>query len=193
MSRVVVGGSAAEAGLPGDWAGANQSIDVGNFMTDDEGVATLDFITVGLSLFPVQPPATTIDFVATGIATAVAHEAGHIFGCWHTEPLPADLLAGTPNLMNHDVTGALIASFGPDGVFGNADDGQIQLGAGQFWQYVFSGRNDTLNTVAFGLSTGRGADDLARIGISEAPTSGETASQTICSPPLPSRPPTIRQ
>jgi hypothetical protein len=157
VSRVVIGGTPEEAGLPAGILGMSEDIDVGNFKTDDESVATVDFITLGLALFPIQPPATKIDFIATGIATLVAHEAGHLFGCFHTDQNPTDPFApGTPNLMDHYITTGLVRAIGPDGIFGTADDTSLELGVDSYSaEEVFRGVNDTLNTVAFDLSTGK--------------------------------------
>jgi hypothetical protein len=63
--------------------------------------------------------------------------------------------------MTHDIGPALIATFGPDGIFGNEDDGDLKLGVGSYWALEsFRGRDDTLNTVAFGLSTGQGPAEM---------------------------------
>jgi hypothetical protein len=148
VSRVVVGGTEAQVGH----AGLAQDVDVGNFKTDDEAVATLDRLTRGLARIPIRPPATTIDFLTEGIATLVAHEAGHLFGSFHTDQSPTDIFAGTGNLMDPNYT----AHVGPDNIFGTGDDADMQLGVdGYLSSEVFRGVNDTLNTVSFGLSTGR--------------------------------------
>ena len=47
---------------------------------------------------------------------------------------------------------------GPDLTFGTADDVTMQFGADRYSTLEqFQGLNDTLNTVAFGFSTGKGA------------------------------------
>jgi hypothetical protein len=74
----------------------------------------------------------------------ISHEAGHFFGNWHTDPTAA-------NIMNQ----GLARFLGPDRVFGTADDVDIDFGRGAYWQDEgFAGTEDTLNTIAFGLSTG---------------------------------------
>src|SRR5262249_8560065 len=84
VSRVVVGGTQAEAGFTGGTAGEAEDTDVGNFKTNDEAVATLDFIKDGLDHYPPRPE-QVVDFVARAAATLVLHEAGHLFGCFHTD------------------------------------------------------------------------------------------------------------
>ncbi|HEY1378503.1 MAG TPA: hypothetical protein VGF55_17015 [Gemmataceae bacterium] len=153
VSRIVVGGKGGEPGFDPGTGGIAQDIDVGNFKTDDMAVVLGDIITSALQLIPIQAPATVRDFAVAGIADLVAHEAGHILGCFHTEQDEADPTAGIPNLMDH---AASWHSVGPDHVFGTADDGDVQFGVDEYSSAdPYRGRNDTLNTVAFGLSTGQ--------------------------------------
>jgi hypothetical protein len=152
VSRIVVGLINDPAFTP---LGISQYIDVGNFKTDDQAIAKVDYISGALTRFPTQPPATTIDFVAAALGFLISHEAGHIFGCWHSDQTATDPFAGTPNLMDPDG----ITTLGPDLIFGSADDIDLQLGVDSYRLVESrSGRNDTLNTVAFGLSTGTQAD-----------------------------------
>jgi hypothetical protein len=155
VSRVAICGSRAEAGFLGLHIGEAETTDVGNFKTDDEAVATVDIIQFGLSVFPIRKPATVIDFAAQTLANLAAHEVGHIFGCFHTDQ-SLGTYAGTPSLMDPDLRGM----YGPDEVFGTKDDADLQLVAesyDQAGQFLFRGLDDTLNTVAFGLSTGTAA------------------------------------
>jgi hypothetical protein len=151
VSRVAVCGSRAEAGFLDLHIGEAETTDVGNFKTDDEAVATVDIIQFGLSVFPIRKPATVIDFASETLANLAAHEAGHIFGCFHTDQ-SLGTYTGTPSLMDGDLRGM----YGADEVFGTKDDPNIQLVADSYdLNAYFRGLNDTLNTVAFGLSTGK--------------------------------------
>jgi hypothetical protein len=152
VSRVVVGGTQAEAEFPGNLIGEAEDVDVGNYKTDDEAVATLDFVKGGIDFY--HPAADRlVDFVATGIAALVLHEAGHIFGCFHTDQPEADHGSGVPSLMDGDVLANLVRAFGPDAVFGTSDDFTLRYAVDGYGE-AFQGRDDALNTVAFGLSVG---------------------------------------
>jgi hypothetical protein len=157
-SRIVIGGTNAQVGFPADISGLAEGVDLGNFKTDDQAVLVLDYIKGGMGFIGIQPPATTIDFVTEGIATAAAHEAGHLFGAFHTDQADTgDVFAGVPNLMDPH---SIIETVGPDLTFGTADDVNVQLGTDAYQQNAgFGGRDDTLNTVAFDLSTGKGHTD----------------------------------
>src|SRR4029453_13932314 len=75
-------------------------------------------------------------------------EAGHIFGNWHTDALLPQF-----NLMDQFLSPR--EGLGPDGTFGTADDTDVDFGQGIFSRFeTFAGVEDTLNTIAFGLSTG---------------------------------------
>ncbi|HEY7087237.1 MAG TPA: hypothetical protein VH518_04055 [Tepidisphaeraceae bacterium] len=159
VSRVVIGGTAEEAGLVGKLAGffgENETNDIGNFKTNDQAVASLSWITDGIQFAGVGAvaPVTQVDLVATGIAVLAAHEVGHIFGCGHTDQPADDFYGGLPNVMDRGVQ----AFIGPDLLLGTADDRLPHLGVDGYntSDEGITGINDTLNTVAFGLSTGKG-------------------------------------
>jgi hypothetical protein len=174
VSRVVVGGTPAEAGFRGDFQGFAQDIDVGNFKTNDEAVATLAFIKEGLDLNHPRPE-QVVDFVALGAATIVLHEAGHLFGCFHTDQSSTDFFAGVPSLMDPGIVPSLIRSVGPDAVFGTSDDLELRYSVdAYFTNEPYRGRDDTLNTIAFGLSVGKGAP--ARLSGVAAGLTGEGGS-----------------
>src|SRR5262245_58695185 len=153
VSRVVIGGTPEEAGIPG--AGLASDIDPGNFQTNDEAVVTLSFETKALDLIPVQSPHTRIEFIGLLLGVGASHEAGHIFGNFHTDISLTDLFAGVPNLM--DANAGLPLLWVPDRVFGTADDRVSTFGVDDYYHNEpFQGVEDTLNTIAFGLSTGKG-------------------------------------
>jgi hypothetical protein len=176
VSRVVVGGTTAEAHLP-DADGKSQDVDVGNFKTDDEAIVTLDFVAGGLAL-PNHTANQAIDFIAIGIATLVVHEAGHIFGVFHSTS-PTDTDPGLVGLSDTRTNSCLGISFGPDGLFQTEDDFELRFITDDYdLESPYRGRNDTLNTVAFGLSVGLGTPAgfarNASSGVGESEASGHS-------------------
>lgn len=156
VSRIIIGGTIAEFGIP--TIGIAQSIDPGNFATQETAVVLLDLLSARpnrgfptLNEIPRDPSASMIDLIGVAVGNITAHEAGHFFGNWHTDQF--DPLA---NIM--DQGGNLLGTFGvgPDGVFGTADDVDVDFGPNVFVPNEgFTGIEDTLNVIAHGLSTGR--------------------------------------
>jgi hypothetical protein len=153
VSRVVIGGSTAEAGFT--TVGIAQSIDPGNFAHEETALVLLDFLSQpagpGFSLNTyLTPESDRITFIGRAIGNVAAHEIGHYLGSWHTDPLNA-----TVNLM--DAGGAGFIGFfgvGPDGVGGTADDTDNDLTAADVYRPSegFTGIEDALNRTAFALS-----------------------------------------
>jgi hypothetical protein len=149
VSRIAVGPLRGHT-PPGD--GVAQFIDVGNFDTHDEAVVTTDFMTAAIRDVPVQPPLTVLDGLGIGIGDLISHEAGHLFGCYHTDQ--PSIFEGTPNLM--DPVGSEL--LGPDLILGTKDDVVREFGVDAFARNeLFEGIDDTLTTAAYGLSMGKGA------------------------------------
>jgi hypothetical protein len=153
VSRVVVGGSVAQLGLA--VIGIAESIDVGNFETAEDAVVLLDFLSGpandpnSLNRIPRAPGVGMVELVGVGVGNIVAHEIGHYSGNWHTEQF-----FGPANLMDQGGNLAGMLGVGPDGVFGSADDVDVDFGRDLFVPGErFEGIEDTLNAVAFGLST----------------------------------------
>ncbi|QDU07645.1 GEVED domain-containing protein [Gimesia aquarii] len=151
VSRVIVGGTINEFGI--STIGIAESIDVGNFDTTESAVVLLDLLS---STNPADPNSlnniirnfntTIIDLVGEAVGNIVSHEAGHFFGLWHTSRFNAD-----SQIM--DVGGDIGNSIGigPDGFFGTTDDDPVEFGTD--FLFEFFGRQDSINTLAFGLST----------------------------------------
>jgi hypothetical protein len=178
VTRAVIGGTTAEAGFSGGQAGV---IDPGNFSTDDQPVVTLSWIReFGFDQIPVASGRTKIELLAMEIGLLAAHEVGHVFGNYHTDASIADPFNGAPNIM--DQFRMITRSIGPDGVFGSADDVDVDFGVDSFATTEgFRGIEDTLNVIALGLSTGKGTGDGSSggssgsgggIGYSFAPSDG---------------------
>jgi hypothetical protein len=151
VARVVIGGTWEESGFDG-YSGLAESLDIGNFKTNDQAVATLSWITDAVDIVSAQAPVSQIDLFALGIADLAAHEAGHLFGAVHTDQDPADDAQGVAQVM-----GFIGEFIGPDLVLGSDDDLKLVMGVDGYNEFEFyGGMNDTLNTLAFGLSTGTG-------------------------------------
>ena len=156
VSRIVIGGSVAESGIP--TIGIAQSIDVGNFDAEETALVLLDALSanpgdptfdfgVSLNQFPLAPGSTKIDLVGVAVGNITAHEAGHFFANWHT-----DQFNPSANIMDQggNLPGTL--GIGPDGVFGSADDVDVDFGPDVFVpREGFVGVEDTLNSISFGL------------------------------------------
>lgn len=153
VSRVIVGGSTFELGI--DTVGIAESIDVGNFQTAETAVVLLDALSgpagepASLNQYVLDPSVTIIDLIGSVVGIIVAHEAGHLFANWHTSRT-----SGAANIM--DEGGDLDNTIGLVGpVWGDGDEIDVDFGPDDFSpREGFTGVEDTLNAIAFGLSTG---------------------------------------
>jgi len=158
VSRLIVGGTIGELGI--GVLGIAESIDVGNFDTEETAVILLDImsgqINAGglddLNAIPLAADASKIDLVAAGVGGVAAHEAGHFFGLWHTNNAN-----NVQNLIDVGGNGVLDeVGVGPDGIFGSPDDVNTsflnpdQYNPAEF----FTGTEDTLNTLSWSLASG---------------------------------------
>jgi hypothetical protein len=153
VTHLFIGGTIAELGI--NTIGIAQSIDVGNYDAADKGIVLLDLLSespgvYGGSLNAIShtPGTDFIEFIGQVVGNITAHEAGHTFGNYHT-----DTTNSTFNIM--DQGGSLgIYGIGPDGIYGTADDSDVDFVADIYAANEgFVGREDTLNTTAFALST----------------------------------------
>jgi hypothetical protein len=154
VHRIVVGGTIAESGI--DTIGIAQFIDPGNYATEDSAIVLLDVLSdpaggsASLNTY-ITPASNKIKFIGRALGNVISHEAGHLYGSFHTDPLNA-----TPNLM--DAGGAFPGLFGvgPDNVGGTADDFDYDFGDDSFTpDEGFAGTEDTLNTTAWALVKGK--------------------------------------
>ena len=156
VSRIVVGGTIPELFI--GTIGIAQSIDVGNFETSETAVVLLDLLSApatnpnSLNQFAIGPQATIIDLIGVGVGNITAHEAGHFLGNWHT-----DQFNDLPSIQDQGGNLANFIGLGPDGIFGTADDFDVDFGRDEFVPNEgFTGIEDTLNTIAIGTPTPRG-------------------------------------
>ncbi|HTJ37446.1 MAG TPA: PPC domain-containing protein [Dactylosporangium sp.] len=153
VHRIVVGGTIAESGI--DTIGIAQYIDSGNYATEDTALVLLDVLSdptgdASLNTY-ITPASNKIKFIGRALGNVISHEAGHLYGNFHTDPLNA-----TPNLM--DAGGAFPGLFGvgPDNIGGTADDVDYDFGEDVFTpDEGLAGVEDTLNTTAWALVKGK--------------------------------------
>ncbi|WP_426503694.1 hypothetical protein ACPPVO_39575 [Dactylosporangium sp. McL0621] len=153
VHRIVVGGTVAESGI--DTIGIAQFIDPGNYATEDSAIVLLDTLSdpggsASLNTY-ITPASNKIKFIGRALGNVISHEAGHLYGNFHTDPLN-----DTPNLM--DAGGAFPGLFGvgPDNVGGTADDFDYDFGDDEYTpDEGLVGTEDTLNTTAWALVKGK--------------------------------------
>lgn len=149
VSRVVVGGTIRQTGLP--TIGIAQSIDPGNFGHEETAIVLLDELSrrsgPGHSLNTyLRPRSDRVAFIGHALGNVIAHETGHLIGSFHT-----DNANGRVNLM--DAGGGDFRRFygvGPDRVGGTADDTDVNFGEDVFApDEGFHGLQNTLNNSAW--------------------------------------------
>jgi hypothetical protein len=153
VHRLIVGGTIAESGI--DTIGIAQYIDPGNYATEDTALILLDVLSdptgdASLNTY-ITPASNKIKFIGRALGNVISHEAGHLYGSFHTDPLNA-----TPNLM--DAGGAFPGLFGvgPDNIGGTADDVDYDFGDDEYTpDEGLVGVEDTLNTTAWALVKGK--------------------------------------
>jgi hypothetical protein len=153
VSRVVVGGTIAESGIP--TIGIAQSIDPGNYATEETALVLLDVLSdpsveygdPSLNTY-ITPASNRVAFVGRAVGNIVSHEAGHFFGDWHV-----DQFNDQANLMDQGGNFPLLFAVGPDGIGGTADDPDVDFGEDVLNPGEgFLGYEDTLSRVAFALT-----------------------------------------
>lgn len=152
LSRVIVGGTINELGI--GTIGIAESIDVGNFDTTETAVVLLDLLSstnpiVADSLNNIirNFSSTITDLIGVAVGNIVTHEAGHFFGLWHT-----DNFNSSSQIIDQGGNIGNIIGLGADGFFGTGDDINVNFGT-DFLTSSFSGLQDSINTLAFSLST----------------------------------------
>ena len=153
VSRVIVGGTINESGIP--TIGIAQSIDPGNYGTEETALVLLDVLSdpsvefgdPSLNTY-MTPASDRVTFVGRAIGNIVAHEAGHFFGDWHV-----DQFNDQANLMDQGGNFPLMFAVGPDGVGGTADDTDVDFGEDALNPNEgFVGVEDTLTRLSFAFT-----------------------------------------
>jgi hypothetical protein len=153
VSRVIVGGTIDESGIP--TIGIAQSIDPGNYGRAETALVLLDVLSDPAGEFGdpslntyITPESDVVAFVGQAVGNIVAHEIGHYIGNWHV-----DQFNDNPNLMDQGGNFPVLYGVGPDGVGGTDDDIDVDFGEDTFNPGEgFTGIEDTLNRSAFGLT-----------------------------------------
>ncbi|MFN3189526.1 MAG: Ig-like domain-containing protein [Aureliella sp.] len=168
VSRVVIGGTwqqlvgdptAASSGV----LGIAQSVDAGNFITEETAIVMHDTLIATVGLTPIDPFARRVDVIAELMSLVIVHEAGHFFGGRHQDPNNAIL-----SIMDQFYDPIISSGSGDDGIFGTDDDEPVQFRADQFtglgqFNPDFTGDpndfprgwNDVVNWIGWALSTGQ--------------------------------------
>ena len=160
VSRVIVGGTLEQLGATFPFYGLAPSIDVGNFDTSETAIVVLDALSApanpsdpfdgSLNSISRAPGASMAQLIGRVVGNIVSHEAGHIFGNWHAAH-------GFNNIMESGLVDPEEIA-GLDSLFGTADDPDFQFKPDLYKPSEgLTGVEDTLNTIAFGLSTGKQA------------------------------------
>lgn len=167
VSRVVVGGTALELGVPAGLISTSESVDVGNFNTSETAVVLLDVLSgpqnpdpgtrlaTPVSINDLDSSATTvINLIGVTIGNFVSHEIGHLSGNFHTDNANLAALSIMDESGASDGLRSTIGT-GPDGILGaGADDIDVDLTTDVYLaDEFFSGTQDELNVVSFDLST----------------------------------------
>ena len=146
VSRVIVGGTVAESGI--NTIGIAQSIDPGNFETEESALVLLDILsnptgTASLNTY-MNATSNRVGFVGQAVGNVTAHEAGHFFGNFHVDQFNANA-----NLQDQGGNFSLLYGVGPDGIGGTADDPDVDFGEDTFNPGEgFTGTEDTLSRIA---------------------------------------------
>ena len=150
VSRIVIGGTRAQLLVP--TVALAESIDVGNFDTAESAVVLLDLIRPLWGLIPRVSTIPLSTVLADAVASVAAHEAGHFFGAWHSpNNNAADQIMDTGG----NITGLI--GVGLDGIYGTADDVDVQFGTDVYDPFASAipfGLQNSAATLAAGLSTG---------------------------------------
>ncbi len=152
VSRIIIGGTVAESGV--DTIGIAQSIDPGNFETEETALVLLDYLSEpaggDYSLNTHLTAASDrLAFVGDALGNVTAHEAGHFFGNWHT-----DQVNDNPNLMDRGGNAPQMFGVGPDRVGGTADDVDVDFGHDTLSPVEgFLGVEDTRGRIVFGVTS----------------------------------------
>ena len=150
-SRVIVGGTIQESGIP--TIGIAQSIDPGNFETEETALVLLDVLSGSpeefgedsINSWITDDTEDQVAFIGEALGIVISHEIGHLLGNWHVEHFNE-----TDNIMDQFV----LFGAGADGVGGTADDVDIDFGRDIFSLLEgFGGTEDTATRSGYATTT----------------------------------------
>lgn len=178
--RLVIGGTIDELRL--QTIGIAETIDPGNFENTKLAVVLLDLLSApaanpnSLNGVDRAAEASKIELIATAIGRIAAHEAGHLFGNFHTE---RDV--GPTTIMDSGGRLDRLLGLGLDGVFGTGDDVDVYLGLDEYARREpFRGVEPTLDTISHGLPVGPGSRirvEPARLDFASVPVGSSAVRQ----------------
>ena len=151
VSRIIIGGTADEIGF--FTIGIAESIDPGNYATQETAVVLLDVLSApsfdfnSLNFFEVEQGSSKINFIARAVGSVASHEAGHFFSSFHT-----DNSNETANIMDEGGNLPQILGLNNAGKYEDGFEPLIQLTADEYSLFEgFSGVEDTMISTAYGL------------------------------------------
>lgn len=155
ISRVIVGGTIEESGIA--TVGIAQSIDPGNFATQETALVLLDILSAppvgipesfSLNDIPRAPGVDMEDLVVKALGNIISHEIGHYLGNWHT-----DGFDDVQTLMDEGPGGIFnLIGMAPFGTFGDDQTIDVDFGTGGYSTLeFFMGTENTQNQTAWGL------------------------------------------
>lgn len=185
ISRVIVGGTIEESGI--GTIGIAQSIDPGNFATEETALVLLDILSApragdpssfSLNDIPLARGTTIEDLVVTALGNIISHEVGHCLGNWHT-----DGFDNTQTLMDEGAGGIFsLIGMNPNGRFGDHLTIDVDFKTDAYSaSESFFGNENTKNQTAWGLSSH--PDDVDdQLIVQSNQTTGARLSQTYPNP-----------
>lgn len=157
VSRVIIGGTFqqlvsdpdADSGL----LGISQSIDPGNFETEETAIVMHDTFLLTVNSVPLNSARSRLELISELMSVVITHEAGHFLGAWHQEPFNTKL-----GIMDAFYDQIVSSGSGADGIFGTDDDKPLYFSDDRFGgaqPFTDGGINDTINWLGWGLSNGK--------------------------------------
>ncbi|MBX3422361.1 MAG: tandem-95 repeat protein [Pirellulaceae bacterium] len=157
VSRVVIAGTfqqlVGDPEAPSGLLGIAQSIDPGNYDTQETALVMHDTLIASMNSVPISSAVPRMNVIAEAMAVVIAHEAGHYFGAWHQDPSNTTL-----SIMDAFFDPVISTGAGRDGIWGTADDVPIQFAADGFGgaqPFFDGGVNDVVNWLGWGLIGGQ--------------------------------------
>ena|GEM_PF-686576 len=158
VSRVLVGGTQVDLGIPADTGllGIAQSVDLGNFTHEETTLVMLDIMATDASdptVIPISPNVTRVAAFAELVADTIAHEAGHTLGGVHQ-----DSNNTIDTIMDQFYLPLVSVGAGLDGIFGTRDDVTLKYLDDEFAPTAGipfgGGVCNSPDVLAYGMSTG---------------------------------------